>query len=106
MIDAKTKIDIRPLSDLIIVERVAAEKTTKSGIIIPTVAQESLDQGVVVAVGAGKKRDDGSRIPMELELDDEVFFSKYAKEVVKINGKEYVSMHEADIFGVSVPLEL
>ena len=105
MIEAKTKIGIKPLGDLIIVERVAAEKVTKLGIIIPVSAQESLDQGVVVATGAGKKRDDGTRIPMELELGDEVFFSKYAKEVVKINGKEYVSMHEADIFGISIPLE-
>lgn len=100
-----SKIGIEPLYDLVIVEKFPAETMTKSGFIIPTMAQESLDKGTVVAIGPGKRKDDGTREEMDLKLDDVVYFSKYAREVVKIDGKEYVSMHEADVFGRVKPLE-
>jgi len=100
-----SKIGITPLNDLVIVQRVTADTTTKSGFIIPLKAQKAHDKGVVVAIGPGKRKEDGTREPMDLQLGDEIYFSKFAREALEIDGKEYVSMHEADVFGVVDPIE-
>ena len=91
---------IRPLQDRVIVERVEAEKKSAGGIIIPDSAKEKPQEGKVIAVGKGKKLDDGNVIPMDVKAGDRILFSKYAGSDVTIDGKEYVIMREEDILGV------
>ena len=92
---------IRPLQDRLIVERVEEETTTAGGIIIPdTVSKEKPQEGKVIAVGKGKKTDDGKTIPMDVKEGDLVLFGKYAGSEIKVDGKEYLIMREDDILGV------
>ena len=91
---------IRPLQDRVIVERLEAEEKSAGGIIIPDSAKEKPQEGKVLAVGNGKKTDDGKTIPMDVKKGDRVLFSKYAGSDVTIDGEEYVIMREEDILGV------
>ena len=92
---------LRPLQDRIIVERIEEETTTKGGIIIPdTVSKEKPQEGKVIAVGKGKKNEDGKLIPMDVKVGDLVLFGKYSGSEVKIDGEEYLIMREDDILGV------
>lgn len=91
---------IRPLSDLIVVDRAPAETKTAGGLILPGIAQEQLHHGRVIAVGPGKRLPNGTRIPMELNEGDTVYFSKFEHMPFKVDGVEYVTMHEADVVGV------
>ena len=91
---------IRPLHDRIIVRRVEEEEKTKGGIIIPDSAKEKPMEGEVIAVGKGKKADDGKVIKMDVKAGDRVLFSKYAGTEVKINGEENLIMREDDILGI------
>ena len=91
---------IRPLHDRIIVKRLDEEKTTKGGIIIPDSAKEKPMEGEVIAVGNGKKADDGKVIKMDVKAGDRVLFSKYAGTEVKIDGDDLMIMREDDILGV------
>lgn len=94
-------MNIRPLQDRIIVERVEEVTTTAGGIIIPdTVSKEKPQEGKVVAAGNGKKTDDGKVIPMDVKVGDLVLFGKYAGSEIKVDGKEYLIMREDDILGV------
>jgi chaperonin GroES len=92
---------VRPLHDRVLVKRAEeAEQTSSAGIIIPDTAKEKPQRGTVVAVGEGKKDDDGDRISLDVKVGDEVLFGKYAGTEVKIEGQEYLIMHETDILGV------
>ena len=91
---------IRPMNDRILVVRVAEEKKTAGGIIIPDTAKEKPQEGKVVAAGPGKMGDDGKRIPMELKKGDRVLFSKYAGSEIKVDGVEHIFMREDDILGI------
>lgn len=91
---------IRPLQDRVIVERVDAEETSAGGIIIPDTAKEKPQEGKVVAVGKGKRKDDGGLIPLDVKAGDRILFSKYAGNDVTIDGKEFIIMREDDILGV------
>lgn len=91
---------IRPLQDRIIVKRLEEETKTKGGIIIPDTAKEKPIEGKVVAVGKGKKTDDGILIALDVKVGDKVLFSKYGGTEVKIDGEEYLIMREDDILGV------
>ncbi len=91
---------LKPLSDRIVVERIAEESTTKGGIIIPDTAKEKPAEGKIVAVGAGRVADDGKKVAMEVKKGDRVLFGKYSGTEVKIEGKEYLIMREDDILGV------
>ncbi|HOC58969.1 MAG TPA: co-chaperone GroES [Smithellaceae bacterium] len=91
---------IRPLQDRIIVKRLEEETKTKGGIIIPDTAKEKPIEGKVIAVGTGKKTDDGKKIPVDVKVGDKVLFSKYGGTEVKIDGEEYLIMREDDILGV------
>jgi chaperonin GroES len=93
-------MNIRPLHDRIIVERLEEETITAGGLIIPDSAKEKPQQGKVVAVGKGKKADDGKIIAMDVKVGDRVLFGKYAGTEVKVDGKEYLMMREDDIMGV------
>jgi len=91
---------IRPLHDRIIVERVEAERTTASGIVIPDSAGEKPDQGKVLAVGPGKRDDSGKLIAPDVKVGERVLFGKYAGQTVKVDGNEVLVMREEDIMGV------
>jgi chaperonin GroES len=93
-------MNIRPLHDRIIVERVEEETTTAAGIIIPDSAKEKPQQGSVVAVGKGKVTEDGKVLPLDVKVGDTVLFGKYAGSDIKLEGKEYLMMREDDILGV------
>jgi chaperonin GroES len=94
-------MNIRPLRDRIIVERVEEETTTAGGIIIPdTVSKEKPQEGKVIAVGKGKRTEEGKTIPMDVKEGDLVLFGKYAGSEIKVDGKEYLIMREDDILGV------
>jgi chaperonin GroES len=91
---------IKPLGDRVLVKRVAEEETTKGGIIIPDTAKEKPIEGKVIAVGAGKRGDDGKRIAVDVKKGDRVLFGKYAGTEVKIDGEEHVVLREDDIVGI------
>ena len=91
---------IRPLQDRVIVERIEAEEKSAGGIIIPDSAKEKPQEGKVVAVGNGKRGDDGKAQPMDVKNGDRILFSKYAGNDVTIDGTEYIIMREDDILGV------
>ena len=93
-------MNIRPLHDRVIVKRVEAERTTASGIVIPDSAGEKPDQGEVLAVGPGKRDDNGKQITLDVKVGDRVLFGKYAGQAVKIDGQEVMVMREEDIMGV------
>ncbi len=75
-------------------------RTTASGIVIPDTATEKPDQGEVVAVGPGKKDDNGKVIALDVKVGDKVLFGKYAGQTVKIDGNELLVMTESDLMGV------
>jgi chaperonin GroES len=91
---------IRPLHDRVIVKRLDNERKTASGIVIPENAAEKPDQGEVVAVGPGKKDDNGKLIAMDLKVGDRILFGKYSGQTVKVEGEELLVMREEDIMGV------
>jgi chaperonin GroES len=91
---------IRPLHDRIIVERLEEETKTAAGIIIPDSAKEKPQQGNVIAVGKGKKTEDGKILPLDVKVGDKVLFGKYAGTDIKLDGKEYLMMREDDVLGV------
>jgi chaperonin GroES len=93
---------IRPLHDRVIVKRIEAERTTAAGIVIPDTAGEKPDQGEVLAVGPGKRDDNGKYIAVDVKVGDRVLFGKYAGQTVKVDGDEILVMREEDIMGVLV----
>jgi chaperonin GroES len=93
-------MNVRPLRDRIIVERVEEETKTAGGLIIPDTAKEKPQQGRVIAVGKGKVTEDGKVLGMDVKVGDRVLFGKYAGTEIKIAGKEYLMMREDDILGV------
>ncbi|MEA2101783.1 MAG: co-chaperone GroES [Thermodesulfobacteriota bacterium] len=93
-------MSIRPLQDRILVKRIEEEEKTKGGIIIPDTAREKPQMGEVIAVGKGKKTDDGKVIPLDVEKGDKVLFSKYGGTDVKIDGEDLLIMREDDILGI------
>ena len=91
---------IRPLQDRVLVKRVEAEETTATGIIIPDSAKEKPQEGEVVAVGPGKRLDNGAVQEMGLKKRDKILFSKYGGTDVKVDGEDYLIMREDDILGI------
>jgi len=94
------RVKIRPLHDRILVKRVEVETKTKGGIIIPDSAKEKPFEGEVVAVGKGKKTEDGKVIALDVKNGDRILFSKYAGSDIKIDDIEYLIMREEDVLGV------
>ncbi len=91
---------IRPLQDRLIVKRIGDEEKSKGGIIIPDTAKEKPMEGLVIAVGKGKRTDDGKLIGLDVKEGDRVLFGKYAGTDVKIDGEELLIMREDDILGI------
>ena len=91
---------IRPLHDRVIVKRVEQERKSTGGIVIPDTAAEKPDQGEVIAVGPGKRNDEGKREPLDVKVGDRILFGKYSGSKVVVEGTEYLVMREEDIMGV------
>jgi chaperonin GroES len=90
----------RPLGDRVLVKRIKEEERTKGGIVIPDTAKEKPQEGKVVAVGKGKRGDDGKLLPLEVRSGDKILFGKYSGSEVKLDGEEHVIMREEDILGI------
>jgi len=88
-------MNIKPLADRVLVEPAAAETTTASGIIIPDTAQEKPQKGTIVAIGSGKKDE-----PMTVKVGDTVLYGKYSGTELKLEGKDFLIMREADILAI------
>lgn len=91
---------LRPLGDRVAIRVLDKEEKTKSGIFLPDSAQEKPQEGVVVAVGAGKVYDNGQRVAPELKVGDKVIFAKYAGTTVKNDGEEVLLIFERDVLAV------
>ena len=91
---------IRPLHDRVIVKRLEEERKTDSGIVIPDAAAEKPDQGQILAVGPGKRDENGKHVALDVKVGDRVLFGKYAGQTVKVDGEEVLVMREEDIMGV------
>jgi len=91
---------IRPLGDRIIVKRIQEEEKSKGGIIIPDTAKEKPQQGIVEAVGAGRKDENGKVIPMDVKKGDKVLFGKYSGNEIKVGDEELLIMREEEILGI------
>lgn len=88
-------VQFKPLADRVLIEPVAAETKTASGIIIPDTAKEKPQEGVVVAVGEGKKDE-----PLTVKVGDKVLYGKYAGQELKLAGKDYLIVRESDLLGI------
>jgi len=91
---------IRPLYDRIVVKRVEEQETVRGGIIIPDSAKEKPQEGEVVAVGNGKRLEDGKLVPLDVKAGDRILFGKYSGSDVRIDGEEYLILREDEILGV------
>ena len=93
-------MQVRPLHDRILVQRLDEGEQKIGGIIIPDSAKEKPQQGKVIAAGAGKAKDDGKRIPLDVKEGDTILFGKYSGQEIKLDGEEYLIMREEEILGV------
>ncbi|HST52722.1 MAG TPA: co-chaperone GroES [Pyrinomonadaceae bacterium] len=92
--------NIKPLHDRVIVKRIEEGEQVRGGIIIPDTAKEKPQEGEVIAVGDGKRKDDGTRIPLDVQAGDRVLFGKYSGSEIKVDSEEYLIMREDEILGV------
>ncbi len=90
----------RPLQDRILIRRIDQEQKTSGGIIIPDTAKEKPQQGEVVAVGNGKRLDDGKVQPLDVKKGDRILFGKYSGSDIKLNGEEHLILREDEVLGV------
>jgi chaperonin GroES len=93
-------MNIRPLYDRIVVKRIEEQETTRNGIVIPDSAKEKPQEGEVMAVGHGKRLDDGRLVPLDINVGDRILFGKYSGSETKLDGTEYIIMREDDVLGV------
>ncbi|CAG0932575.1 10 kDa chaperonin [Thermoflexales bacterium] len=97
---ASKKLNLRPLSDRLIVEPQAKEGKTTSGIILPETAKEKPQEGTVLAAGPGRTADDGKRIAMDVKVGNVVLYAKYAGTEVKIDDRKLLILKESDILAI------
>ncbi|MDH3669362.1 MAG: co-chaperone GroES [Paracoccaceae bacterium] len=93
-------MSFNPLHDRVLVRRVESEEKTAGGLIIPDTAQEKPQEGEVIAVGEGARKDSGELIPMAVKAGDRVLIGKWSGTEVKIDGEELLIMKESDILGI------
>src|SRR5438309_222604 len=93
-------MNIRPLHDRIIVQRLEEGEQKVGGIIIPDTAKEKPQQGKVIAAGNGKTNDEGKRIPLDVSAGDTILFGKYSGQEIKLDGEEYIIMREDEVLGI------
>jgi len=94
-------MNVRPLHDRVVIRRLEEKgEVVRGGIVIPDTAKEKPQEGEVVAVGNGKKLDDGTRLAMDVKVGDRILFGKYSGSEIKVDGQEYLIMREEDILGI------
>ena len=93
-------MNVRPLHDRIIVQRIEETEQRIGGIIIPDTAKEKPQQGKVIAAGAGKVKDDGARVALDVKAGDLILFGKYSGQEIKLDGEEYLIMREDEVLAV------
>ena len=91
---------LKPLGDRIVVKAAPHEDMTKGGLVLPETVKEKPVEGVVVAVGAGKILENGTRQPMDVQVDDKVIYSKYSGTEVKLDGEHFLVLSERDVLAV------
>ncbi|WP_368654052.1 co-chaperone GroES [Ornithinibacillus sp. 4-3] len=91
---------IKPLGDRVVIELLAQEEKTASGIVLPDSAKEKPQEGKVVAVGSGRVDDKGERVALEVSVGDRIIFSKYAGTEVKYDNTEYLILREDDVLAI------
>ena len=91
---------VRPLHDRILIKRIEEKESVKGGIIIPDSAKEKPQEGEVIAVGHGKKTEDGKVIPLDVKAGDRILFGKYSGTEIKIDDQEYLIVREDEVLGV------
>jgi chaperonin GroES len=97
---SEVAVKLRPLGDRVVVRPSGREETTKSGIVIPDTAKEKPQRGTVIAVGEGRRDDDGDRIPMDVTAGDQVLFAKYGGTEFKLDDEELLILNERDILAI------
>jgi chaperonin GroES len=93
-------MNIRPLYDRLVVKRIEEQETTRSGIIIPDSAQEKPQEAEVVAVGHGKRLENGTVVALDVKVGDRILFGKYSGNDIRVDGQEYLIMREDDVLGI------
>ena len=97
---AATAIRLRPLGDRVLVKAIEKKDEIRSGLIIPDTAKEKPQEGEIIAAGKGKVGDDGKLIPMDVKTGDKILYGKYSGTEIKVEGQEYLIMHQEDILGI------
>ena len=95
-----TAVRLKPLGDRVLVKPVEKKDEIRSGIIIPETAKEKPQEGEVIAAGKGKIAEDGKLVPMDVKAGDKILYGKYSGTEVRIEGQEYLIMHQEDILGI------
>ena len=95
-------MNVRPLHDRIIVQRLEEGEQKIGGIIIPDTAKEKPQQGKVIAAGSGKTKDDGKRVALDVKTGDTILFGKYSGQEIKLDGEDYLIMREDEVLAVIV----
>lgn len=95
-----TAVTLRPLADRVVAKPLDREEMTKSGIVIPDMAKEKPMRGMVVAAGGGRRTDEGDRIPLEVQVGDQILFAKYAGTEFTLDDEELLILSEKDILAV------
>ena len=95
-----TAVTLRPLADRVVARPLDREEMTKSGIMLPDTAQEKPMRGTVIAAGEGRRNDEGMRIPLEVQVGDQILFTKYGGTEFKLDDEELLILSEKDILAV------
>jgi len=93
-------MDIRPLHDRIVVKRLEQQESMQGGLYIPDSAKEKPQEGQVVAVGNGKKNEEGKTFPLDVKVGDRILFGKYSGSDIKLDGEEYMIMREDEVLAI------
>jgi chaperonin GroES len=96
----ETVMKVRPLNDRVLIQRVAEETKTSGGLFIPDSAKEKPQRGRVIAVGKGRRDDDGKFVALDVQAEDEILFGKYAGTEIKLDGEEHIILKEDEILAV------
>jgi chaperonin GroES len=95
-----TQVRLRPLGDRVLVKALEKKDEVRGGLIIPDTAKEKPQEGEIIAAGKGKIAEDGKLIPMDVKAGDRILYGKYSGTEVKLEGEEYLIMHQDDILGL------
>jgi chaperonin GroES len=99
-VEEKGIMNIRPLYDRIVVKRVEEQESTLHGIVIPDSAKEKPQEGEVLAIGRGKRLENGKLVALDVKAGDRILFGKYSGNEIKLDGTEYIIMREDDVLGI------